>query len=289
MEKYYIWLIMVFRPSNPVIHEVMAKYGSAENAYNAISGGDHSLLTKEQINSLGYTTLAKAERVADKCKTRGFDIVLLGTDEYPKLLAEIFNPPLVIFKRGNLYCLDNLSITIVGAREVTDYIRKLGTRISKDLAKNGITLVSGMARGTDSCAHYACVDNGFPTVGVLACGIDHDYPAGSSVLKARIVESGGAYISELLPGTPPSPDYFKARNRILAGLSRGTAVFQAGPDSGSLITAAYAADENRDVFCIPPPNVFDSRYTGVVSYLRDGAIPVFNHDDILKEYKGLYI
>ncbi len=289
MEKYYIWLIMVFRPSNPIIHEVIARYGSPEKAYIAISGGDYALLSQQQINSLRYTTLEKAERVVEKCNTRGYDIVLLGSEDYPVLLGEIFNPPVVLFKRGNLSCLNKLSLTIVGSREITDYIRKLGSRICKDLAKNGITLVSGLARGVDSCAHYACVNNGLPTVAVMACGIDHDYPAGSSVLRARIVETGGAYISELLPGTPPSPDYFKARNRILAGLSRGTAVFQAGQDSGSLITAAYAADENRDVFCIPPPDIFDSRYTGVVSYLRDGAIPVFNHDDILKEYKGLYI
>ena len=152
----------------------------------------------------------------------------------------------------------------------------------------GITLVSGMARGVDSVVHNACVYEGNPTVGVLACGINYDYPYGSGELRRKIVLNGGAYITELFPEVSPSREYFRGRNRILAGLSQGTIVFQAGEKSGSLITAGYALEEGRDVFCVPPPNLLDKRYNGVIPYLEDGAIPVFNHDDIIEFYKPNY-
>lgn len=289
MEKYYIWLVGLLKPANPVIHEILARYGNPKTAYEAISGGDTDFLTAKQSASLSYHTLEKAERVVNHCKEKGYSIITIDNPEYPALLSEIFNPPVVLFYRGSFAGLDKLTITVVGAREITPYISKLCPRVCKDLALNGVTIVSGMARGVDSFAHNACINAGTPTVGVLACGIDFDYPSGSKEMREKIVLNGGAYLTELLPGTSPEPDYFKARNRILAGLSRGTAVFQAGKDSGSLITASYAADEGRDVFCVPPPDIFDDRYAGVVSFLRDGAIPIFNHDDILRQYEGIYL
>lgn len=285
MEKYYIWLILLMKPANPVLQTVMERYGDAETAYREISGGDHSLLNEAQKSALPSVTLEKAEEIAAYCEQNGYGILTVGDRRYPELLKEIYNPPLVLFYRGAPECLkERLCITAVGARAVTPYIERLCKRICGDLSDRGIVLASGMAHGVDSAVHSACVRRNAPTVGVLACGINYDYPKGSETLRERIVLSGGAYISELLPGTPPSPDYFRARNRILAGVSRGTAVFQAGAGSGALITASYAVDENRDVFCVPPPDIFDPRYSGVVKFLRDGATPLFNHDDILNAY-----
>ena len=289
MEKYYIWLIQLLKPENPVINEILARYGSAETAYKEIIGGDTSFLTQKQSASLSYCTIEKAERVLNLCKDRGYSVLTLDSPDYPALLSEIFNPPVVLFYRGSLARLEKLSITVVGARDITPYISRLCPWFCKVLALIGVIIVSGMARGVVSFAHNACLNAGTPTVGVLACGIDFDYPSGSKEMREKIVLNGGAYLTELLPGTSPDPGYFKARNRILAGLSRGTAVFQAGKDSGSLITASYAADEGRDVFCVPPPDIFDDRYAGVVSFLRDGAIPIFNHDDILRQYEGIYL
>lgn len=284
MTKYYLWLVQLFQPANPQIHRVLRHYGSAEAAYREISGGDTSMLEDAQLRCLNDVTIEKAQRAEAYCAENSIDIVTIDDEAYPALLKEIYNPPVLLFYRGSLTCLESLCITVVGARNITPYIAKLCTHVSHSLAQAGVTVVSGMARGVDFTAHSACVRAEKPTVGVLACGIDYDYPHNSGEMRRRIVTNGGAYISELFPKANPSKEYFRARNRILAGLSSGTAVFQAGAESGALITAGYAADENRDVFCVPPPDVFDPRYCGVVSFLRDGAIPIYNHDDILIRY-----
>ena len=143
-----------------------------------------------------------------------------------------------------------------------------------------------MAKGIDSCVHNACVQNGKPTAGVLACGIEFEYPYGSMPVRESIIEAGGVILSELFPKDGVSGQYFRVRNRILAGLSRGTAVIQAGSKSGSLITAAYAVEEGRDVFCVPPSNILDPNMNGVIGLLRDGAILLFDHEDILGQYSN---
>ena len=289
MDRYNIWMTQVFGTANPKIHKVNEKYGSPKKSYEAINDGDHSCLTSEEKQLLGYVTMDRVDRLIEYCNKRGILICSLGSKEYPKILAEIYDPPTVIYYRGDLSCLDDLSLTFVGARDASAYILKLCSRICRDVGKLGVTLVSGMAHGVDECVHMTCVNYGIRTVGVLACGIEYDYPYGSKTMREKMVMGGGAYMSELLPATQPSREYFNPRNRILAGLTRGTAVFQAAINSGSLITASYAVEEGRDVFCVPPPDVFNPAYEGVIGYLEDGAIPIFNHNDILKEYIGLYL
>ncbi len=289
MDRYNIWLTQVFGIAAPKIHQITRKYGSPEKAYEAINSGEHDFLEPNEKDKLGYITIDKADRLIEYCSKRGIKICSLGSPEYPKLLAEIYDPPAVFYYRGDLSCLDALSLTFVGARKAKPYILRLCSRITRDLGKFGITMVSGMAHGVDECVHMTCNNYSIRTVGVLACGTEIDYPYDSKVMRQKMVLNGGAYISELLPETRPTKEYFNARNRILAGLTRGTAVFQADTKSGSLITATYALDENRDVFCVPPPDVFDPSYEGVIDLLEDGAIPIFNHDDILKEYIGLYL
>lgn len=286
---YNLWLILVFGAANPKIHQITKKYGSAQKAFEAITAGDTSTLNEPEKQKLRTMTVDYINRILDYCSRREISLCTMDDEEYPELLKEIYDPPVLLFYRGDLKCLRKLSLTFVGARNIKPYITRLCSRITRDIASREITIVSGMARGVDECAHTACAVNGYKTVAVLACGIDVEYPYNSAALKQQITDAGGAYISELLPNAGVSRDYFNPRNRILAGLSRGTVVFQASMKSGSLITASHAVDENRDVFCVPPPDVFDPEYIGVIKYLRDGAIPVFNHDDILDQYKGLYI
>lgn len=285
MTKYYLWLLQLLRPANPEIHRVLEYYDDPETAYREISGGDFSAISAESARRRNNVSIEKAERIEEYCEKNNVSIMTLSDRAYPALLREIYNPPALFFYRGSLECLENLTITIVGAREAAPYISKLCSRVSRDLAAADVTLVSGMARGVDSIVHNACVQSGKPTIGVLACGIDYDYPKGSLELREQMIMNGGAYLSELFPGTGPTADYFRARNRILAGLSSGTAVFQASSDSGSLITAGYAVEEGRDVFCVAPPDVFDPSFSGVIGLLRDGATTLFNHDDILNMYR----
>lgn len=281
-------LVQIFGAGNPVIHTVLDYYGDAESACAAIDGGECDFLDEKQHGNAKYVTAEKMNKIADFCERREIKLLSIYDRDYPEYLKEIYNPPVLLFYKGSLECLDALCITAVGSRDITPYINKLASRICTDLSKNGVTLISGMAHGVDSVAHNACVNLGNPTIGVLACGLNYDYPHGSSILRNKIVSCGGLYLSELMPNASPTPEYFRARNRILAGLSSGTAVFQAGDKSGALITAQHAVENNRDVFCVPPPDIFDVRYSGVVSFLRDGAVPLFNHDDILNFYRINY-
>ncbi len=287
MYKHLMRLVQIFGAANPDIHKVLDYCGDPEKACAAIDkGGD--FFTKEIRKKAEFVTEQKMDEVYRHCERNGIKLVSIYDKNYPVLLKEIYNPPVILFYKGSLECLDNRCITAVGAREITPYISKLSARIASDLSKSGITIISGMAHGVDSTVMKACISLGNPVAGVLACGIGYDYPRGSAEMRSMIIKSGGCYLTELLPGVSPDSEYFKARNRILAGLSMGTAIFQAGPESGALVTAEYAVQENRDVFCVPPPDVFDERYSGIVGLLRDGAVPLFNHDDILDFYKNNY-
>lgn len=288
MYRYLMRLVQTFGAANPDIHKIIERFGSAEAACRAIDEKEFVFPDKSLRENAEFVTADKIDKVIEYCEKRDIKLLGIHDEAYPKLLKEIFNPPVLLFYRGSLDCLSSRCITAVGSREVTPYIEKLAFRVSTDLSESGVTLVSGMARGVDSTVHNACIASGNPTVGVLACGIMCDYPSGSEAMRNNIILSGGIYITELMPNATVSPEYFRARNRIMAGLSAGTIVFQAGVRSGALITAEHAVQEGRDVFCVPPPNIFDERYTGVVNYLRDGAIPLFNHDDVLDFYKENY-
>lgn len=278
-------LVQIFGAANPKIHEAIKCYGDAVSACEAIDRGKCKLLDNAQRENAKLVTRELMDKVIEWCNSRDIKLLALEDNDYPKLLKRIFNPPVLLFYRGSLKCLDRLCITAVGARKVTPYIEKITTRICADLSQSGVTIVSGMADGVDSAAIRGCLKNGNPTVGVLACGMSYEYPRGSSLLRQSMVLNGGLILTELLPNVSPNADYFEQRNRIMAGLSKGTAVFQADNISGSLITANHAVREGREVFCVPPPEILNKKYEGVIGLLRDGAIPLFNHEDILKHYK----
>ena len=288
--KAAIMLTTIFGLQDHTMHRFIKQSGSAEAAFQKLLSGDEKIDlpadVRQQMKRVDYSY---PDKLLNYCEKYNISICTEKDPEYPKLLKMIYDPPAVLFYRGDLSCLDQLTLTFVGAREASDYILRLCARISRDVSSCGVTLVSGMANGVDYAVHNACVNNMAPTVGVLACGIDVDYPLGRAELKEKIIATGGAYMTEFLPGTRVDTNSFRARNRILAGLSRGTVVFQAAKISGSLMTVNYAIAENRDVFCVPPPDISSPDYVGVKELIREGAIIVFNHIDILKEYVGLYL
>lgn len=286
MTEYYLWLLQLMGPANPESHAVLQTYGSAKEAYTAIKEkGDTSLLTPAAKKRLETATLENAELILRHCKKKNIRIAVLDGEDYPYRLRNIYNPPIVLFYKGTLKGLDNeICVGGVGARDATEYTAKLTRRTCVDLARLGVVLVSGMAVGVDNIVHNAAIECNAKTIGVLACGLDIDYPRGSLSTRERICECGGAVISELMPFDKASKTYFNTRNRLIAGLSLGVMVFQAGMSSGSLLTANHALQQGRDVFCVPPADVFSPTYSGVVSYLRDGAIPLFNYLDVVNAY-----
>lgn len=226
-----------------------------------------------------------ALRLADgqlaRAAALGINPIALDDDRYPPLLRAIPDPPLVLWTRGQAAHLSRPSIAVVGARAATLHGLEMARFLSGELARAGLVIVSGLARGVDSAAHAAALAAGGGTVAVLGCGIDRVYPPEHDEL-ARNIQRAGVVLSEFPPGVPPLAHHFPLRNRIISGLSHAVVVVEAPEKSGSLITAASAAEQGRDVFVVPGL-VTGGRNRGGHLLIRDGAKLVETADDILEE------
>jgi DNA processing protein len=209
------------------------------------------------------------------------DCIHLGTSEYPPLLAAISDPPSCIWTRGDRAILARTAVAVVGARYPSREGLAAANEIACDLARAGIVVVSGLARGIDSAAHHGALDGGGPTIAVLGTGIDRVYPPEHDLLTERIA-SNGLLVTEFPPGSHPEDWHFPRRNRIISGLSKAVVVVEAKEKSGSLITARLAADQGRDVMAVPG-TVVGGRNRGANALLRDGAKLVESAVDILQE------
>lgn len=207
--------------------------------------------------------------------------VTLADDEYPPLLRNIADPPLALFYRGDLSLLHRPGLAIVGSRRASAYAINAAGLLARQLAPTGLTIVSGLARGIDSAAHAAALDAGGTTVAVLGTGIDVIYPRGNRRLFARIAEHG-LIVTEFPPGSPPRPEHFPIRNRIISGLTHGAVIVEATSHSGSLITARMAAEQGREVFAVPG-SIFSSGSEGTHRLIQYGAKLVHEADDVLHE------
>ena len=267
--EVWLWLLLVMLPHNPRTMELLEHYGSAESLARAIRDGECPKITESEKHRARNTHTRDVRQIMEECAANDIRIITLDDEEYPVLLRNIYSPPIVLFVRGMLSCLsDEVSLAVV----------RLGT-----------VLVSGLALGIDTVAHTSAVNAGVPTVGVLACGQLVNYPPDNAGLKNRIIEGGGALVSELLPHAGVEARYFRDRNRIISGLGLGTLVVEASTRSGCLLTANHAVDQGRDLFCVPPTDITQEWCAGVVPFLRDGAIPVFDYLDIVNEYMYHYL
>lgn len=280
--EVWIWLLLVMQPYNYRTLEILEQYGfNAEKAAAAVRDGE-VILTEDEKKRAKDTRNEAVHNVMKACFNSGVRIITLDDEEYPALLKEIYNPPIVLFCAGNLKCLSSaLTLSAVGTRRPSDYGTAVTKRLISQLSQAGTVITSGLALGIDAAVHRACIDSGGQTVGVSGCGILVNYPVDNAQLKRDIIKSGGAIISELLPFTKPSADYFQHRNRIISGLSEGTLVLEADEKSGALITANHACEQGREVFYVPPHDILSPRFMGVASLGRDGATPVFSYLDVL--------
>jgi len=238
--------------------------------------------------SLAYT-LAKAVAKHDPVRF-GADlaaaqcrVISIGDSEYPSQLLELYRPPLILYLQGTIAALSAMSV--VGSRKPTPYGRQVVETFVPPLVASGITIVSGLAQGVDTLAHVVTLRCGGTTIAVLGSGLDRIYPHVNRHLATRIVEAGGAVISEYCPGTPPLKHHFPARNRIVSGLSRGVIIVEGDIHSGSLITAEHAMEQGRDVFAVPG-NIFSPQSRGPNRLIVQGAIPLLAPSNLL-EYYGL--
>jgi DNA processing protein len=217
-------------------------------------------------------------------KKQGVQILTIYDEAYPALLKQTSQPPWVLYYKGKIELLQNPLIAIVGTRVPTVYGKNMSHQFGEALARAGFTIVSGLARGIDSCAHTGAINQTGSTIAVLGCGADIVYPLENGPLY-REIAAKGLLLSEFPLGTPAHPGLFPLRNRIIAGLSLGTLVVEAALKSGSLITADLALDEGRDVFAIPGP-INSPKSQGVFTILRQGAAKlVVCVEDIMEEYR----
>lgn len=215
---------------------------------------------------------------------KDIEVISAGSSDYPALLKEIKNFPKELFYIGDVTLLKKRCAAVVGSRNTTEYGRSTAVAISKRLAAKDVAVVSGLARGIDTCAHRGALSAGGSTIAVLGCGVDICYPKENSGIKKEI-EEAGLVISEYAPGTEPKKYHFPQRNRIISGLSEVTVVVQARNNSGALITAELAAEQGREV-CAVPGNI-DSQYNlGTNKLIKDGARPIISTADVL-EVMGL--
>jgi DNA processing protein len=232
-----------------------------------------------ELLELASSRLDEAREVRGRAEQAGIHAIAWNDPSFPSLLVAISDCPPVIWYRGELPSFDSPMIAIVGSRAASSVAVDTAARLATDLAARGVTVVSGLARGVDSAAHRGALTHG-PTIAVLGSGVDCIYPPEHKSLAAQIAEAG-LVVSEYPPGTPPLPHHFPLRNRLISGLSLGVVVIEASEKSGSLITAACALDQGREVMAVPG-NVLSGRNRGGHALLRDGAKIVETADDIVE-------
>ncbi len=210
-------------------------------------------------------------------------LLTLADANYPTLLHDLEDAPAVLYVRGALLPADERAVCIVGTRKATVYGRDAAYALAKDLAANGVTVISGLAQGVDAAAHRGALDGGGRTIAVMGNGISEVYPLESLELAREIVHGEhGAVLTEFGIGTPPVGKNFPRRNRVMSGLAHGVLVVEAGDRSGALITARYAAEQGRDVFAVPS-NIFNPEGRGTNRLIQDGAKLVMSAEDVLDE------
>jgi DNA processing protein len=215
-----------------------------------------------------------------RVREAGVQVFTWEDDRYPQRLKTIGDPPPVLYARGELSPADDWALAMVGTRSASAYGREVAKKLATELARAGVTIISGLARGIDGQVHRAALDAGGRTLAVLGSGVDIIYPWEHRKLADEIA-AHGALISEYALGTQPEAGNFPPRNRIISGLSRGVIVVEAGEKSGALITADFAAEQGRDVFAVPG-SIFQRGSAGANRLIRDGATPVLSVDDVLE-------
>lgn len=288
--RYWLWLSLRISPGSSAGDLLLSRFSyDAKEIYKA---------KEETLFAIADLKRETAEALADKDLDETLDIFgwcaannvgLLGYDNplYPERLRRIPHAPLLLYYKGKLPDFNqNVCIAAVGTRRMTEYGKREGYAIARDLAIGGAIVVSGMARGIDTTCHRGALDAGGHTVAVLGCGIDRVYPPDNEGLMEEIVLRG-TVITEFKPSTPPVGSNFPIRNRIISGLCQGTLVVEADEKSGAMITARDALRQGRDIFALPG-KVGDQNSYGTNSLIRDGAKMVTSAVDILEEYQFYY-
>jgi DNA processing protein len=267
-----------------LITEIVEQFDSLEELLNPPKMNDISAkFIQNELFESNIKPLEEAKKQIELCANEKVRIINLWDDEYPELLKEIHIPPVLLFIKGELQKADSVSISIVGTRNCTSYGKLITKKFAGTFAKNGVIVTSGLAYGIDTISHLSTIEDKGITYAVMASGLDRISPSMSVRNAEKIVDAGGAIISEYKCGTLATTGYFPQRNRIISGISKATLVVESGKKGGSLITAKFALDQGRDVYAVPG-DIRSDKSKGTNLLIRKSiATPAISPDDILED------
>ena len=282
-KKYWIWFSLIKNLGNARGRILLEKFKNPERIYNAkksdlenIKGIGEKLIE----NIIDIETKENVDKNIKLLQKNNVNIVTIEDKEYPTRLKNIYDYPLYLYIKGNEKILNENCISIVGCRDYSEYGRKSAKYFSYNLAKEGIVIVSGLAKGIDSFAHKAAIEAKGKTIAVVGNGLDIVYPSENTILASQILETGGAIISEYPIGTKPEKINFPARNRIITGISDRLLVVEAKKQSGTLITVDFALEQGKDVYAVPG-NINLINSVGTNELIKQGATLVTNYKEII--------
>jgi len=281
----YVRLTLIDGIGPKTVKKLLEHFGDVEKIFNA-SPSEISIATRLRLDKaeelLSEKNLKNSEDLLHFCEDNSVEIILPDDESYPRLLREIASPPFVLFLRGNARVLSAPQIAIVGTRKPTPYGLRSAEEFAYQLSALGVVVTSGLALGIDTAAHKGALKANRPTVAVLATGCEKIYPPENEKLAKEILKTGGVLVSEFPPNTAVRKQNFPNRNRIISGLSLGVLVAEAPEDSGALITASYAIEQNRQVFAIPA-RIDEKNFVGAMRLIQQGAKLVLSVKDIIEE------
>lgn len=288
--KYWLWLSTLHGIGPVTARKLIDYFGSPKSVYFARDKhyAEAGICEKAELEALENKNLDRAARIWRDCDELDIRILTMHDADYPQRLANIYDPPIVLYIKGRLPAIDDeVVIAMVGTREATPYGLRVAERLAFEVAKGGGIIVSGLAEGIDTMAVLGALRAGGRPLAVLGTGLDVYYPQKNRLLQEDVAQAG-ALISEYPPGTQPVRTNFPARNRIISGLSLGVTIVEAPKKSGALITAARALEQGRDLFVVPG-NIDSPACKGSNELLKDNcALAVTSGYDILREYEAAY-
>lgn len=290
-KKYWVWLSLINGLGAIKKKKLLELYETPEKIYKLNKGellqipGIGEKLVDKILNEEIRTSISKHIRYM---QNNNIDIININDKSYPQLLRQIYDAPISLYIKGNKEILNNKSIAVVGCREASEYGKKAAKYFAYNLTQNKFNIISGLAKGVDSYAHIGsiCAENNASygkTIAVVGNGLDIIYPSENRQLAEKIIQQGGAIISEYPLGTKPDKMNFPARNRIISGMSKGIVVVEAKGKSGTLITVDFALEQGRDVFVVPG-NINSTNSVGTNDLIKQGAKIVTTYNDIAEFY-----
>ncbi len=288
--QYWLWLTLKKGITSRKITALLEHFQSPGEIYSADEAEFAEVpgLTRADVSVLADRSLQPVRQVMEVCRKKNIKIMTFDSPYYPRLLAEIYDPPYVLYARykERIDLNTHMTLAIVGTRTCSGYGINMAERLAYDLAREGVTVISGMAKGIDGAAGTGALRAGGVTVAVLGSGVDICYPAVHKTLMEQIIEHG-MVLSEYPPGSPPLASHFKPRNRIITGLSQGTVVVEAPVQSGAINSANWSLEQGRELFVVPG-DVTRTSAQGSNVLMTEGALPALCAEDVLGEYRGRF-